>query len=218
MSAAAAAATTTTTTTDSKSASNCTFDYLLVLDFEATCENGVKLNPQEIIEFPLVALDCHTGTTQVVFHSYVKPVFHPKLSEFCTKLTGIQQNVVDAAPTFAEVWPKANAKLDEFLAEKKKKKPVVVVAVVTCGNWDLKTMLPEQLGASKLATRGDDMFSNWINIRTVFESHYNVPSKGMKGMLDHLKLELQGKHHSGIDDCHNIARLAIEMLRSGAKF
>ena len=28
------------------------FDYFLVLDFEATCERGIKLKPQEIIEFP----------------------------------------------------------------------------------------------------------------------------------------------------------------------
>ena len=34
--------------------------YLAVLDFEATCVNKGKLEPQEIIEFPTVVLDLYT--------------------------------------------------------------------------------------------------------------------------------------------------------------
>ena len=34
-------------------------------------------------------------------------------------------------------------------------------------------------------------------------------------MLGYLKLNLIGKHHSGIDDCVNIARIAIELLQDG---
>ena len=33
------------------------YDYLLVLDFEATCNKGSKLKPQEIIEFPCAFFD-----------------------------------------------------------------------------------------------------------------------------------------------------------------
>lgn len=33
------------------------FEYLLILDFEATCSNSERINPQEIIEFPVVILD-----------------------------------------------------------------------------------------------------------------------------------------------------------------
>lgn len=33
------------------------FDYLFVLDFEATCDKDVRLYPQEIIEFPVVVVD-----------------------------------------------------------------------------------------------------------------------------------------------------------------
>jgi len=32
-------------------------DFILVLDFEATCQKDVRLNPQEIIEFPVVIFD-----------------------------------------------------------------------------------------------------------------------------------------------------------------
>jgi 3'-5' exoribonuclease 1 len=37
------------------------------------------------------------------FRSYVKPTVNPKLSKFCTKLTGITQETVDASPTFIDV-------------------------------------------------------------------------------------------------------------------
>lgn len=35
----------------------------------------------------------------------------------------------------------------------------------------------------------------------------------MAAMLNILKLGLEGRHHSGIDDCKNIARI-VERLRS----
>lgn len=39
------------------------FDYLCVVDFEATCERGAKDFPHEIIEFPVVLVDCHSCKT-----------------------------------------------------------------------------------------------------------------------------------------------------------
>jgi len=38
----------------------------------------------------------------------------------------------------------------------------------------------------------------------------------MTDMLAFLGLELKGRHHSGIDDCRNIAQVLIRMLRDGA--
>jgi ERI1 exoribonuclease 3 len=37
----------------------------------------------------------------------------------------------------------------------------------------------------------------------------------MAGMLNILGMKLEGRHHSGIDDCKNIARIAIVSIRSG---
>lgn len=37
-------------------------------------------------------------------------------------------------------------------------------------------------------------------------------------MLHSLELTLLGRHHSGIDDCRNICRIAIELIRRGAVF
>ena len=40
------------------------------------------------------------------FHSYVRPVGQPVLTEFCTQLTGITQPMVGTTPYFSVVDPK----------------------------------------------------------------------------------------------------------------
>ncbi|KAE8740099.1 hypothetical protein FOCC_FOCC014424 [Frankliniella occidentalis] len=77
------------------------FDYVIVIDFESTCwdnkDNQSKWqNLAEIIEFPAVLLNVKTGIIEEQFHHYVMPVENPTLSEFCVKLTGIKQEVVNA--------------------------------------------------------------------------------------------------------------------------
>ncbi|KAG8230208.1 hypothetical protein J437_LFUL009270, partial [Ladona fulva] len=67
------------------------YDFFLVLDFEATCERNVKLDPQEIIEFPCLKINGKTMIEEKTFHRYVKPRYSPVLSPFCVELTGILQ-------------------------------------------------------------------------------------------------------------------------------
>ena len=73
----------------------------------------------------------------------------------------------------------------------------------------------------------------WINIKKAFPVHIFDKSKeapdfkfvstikkvkpsvsGMPDMLKMCGLELEGKHHSGIDDARNIARCVIKTLES----
>ena len=81
------------------------FQYYLVLDFESTCQEGTKIDPQEIIEFPclLIRSPDFVLVDQVVmnnfflpliFHEYIRPVAHPVLTKFCTDLTGITQDMI----------------------------------------------------------------------------------------------------------------------------
>ena len=70
-------------------------DYFVVLDFEATCEEGGKLRPQEIIEFPTLLVDVTSGNVESIFQHYVRPEINPILTEYCTDLTGIEQSQVD---------------------------------------------------------------------------------------------------------------------------
>ncbi|CAN0411405.1 unnamed protein product, partial [Ectocarpus sp. 13 AM-2016] len=45
----------------------------------------------EVIEFPTLLLDAHSLKILDEFRVYVRPVRHPVLTPFCTRLTGIEQ-------------------------------------------------------------------------------------------------------------------------------
>jgi len=184
------------------------FDSFAVLDFEATCEDGRRIKPQEVIEFPLVLVDA-TGSTVGEFRSYVRPVCHPRLSAFCTNLTGITQASVDEAPEWSKVLHMAQTWLDGQLATA----GFLNCAFVTCGDWDLKTMIGEQCGVS--GEHVPARFRQWINIKHLFERLTKQAGGSMPRMLELLHLKLEGRHHSGLDDCRNIARILQVLLRRG---
>jgi hypothetical protein len=56
-----------------------TVEVLAVLDFEATCLENVRIDPQEIIEFPIVLVDVKTRTTIAEFHIFPANCFTPTL-------------------------------------------------------------------------------------------------------------------------------------------
>jgi hypothetical protein len=45
------------------------YDYFLVLDFEATCDEERKIHPIEIIEFPVLKINAHTFQCESTFHT-----------------------------------------------------------------------------------------------------------------------------------------------------
>lgn len=188
------------------------FDYLLILDFEATCDKKLKLKPQEIIEFPCLKLNTHTLKVESEFHQYVLPQHHPLLTPFCTELTGIIQEMVDGQPFLPDVLQNFHKwMLHEGLLE-----PSVKRAFVTCGDWDLKTMLPGQCATLDLAPQ--PYFKSWINIKRSYADVTQSFPKGMMFMLENFKIKHVGRHHSGIDDCRNIANVAVELIKRGHVF
>lgn len=194
------------------------FTHLVVLDFEATCDDQEPPDPQEIIEFPSVLLELDGLEVVSEFESFVRPVHNPVLTPFCTGLTSITQDQVDGAPTFPEVfaahqrWLEANGLPLEPDASGE-----LPYALLTCGDWDLQTMLPRQLRVSEPPF--DFMphpYRRWINVKVPFRSwHQKMKRAGMARMLEALGLELIGHHHRGIDDTRNIARLARALIERG---
>lgn len=180
-------------------------DFFLVLDFEATCDNQVKLRPQEIIEFPVLKVNAKTMQIEATFHSYIQPDVHTNLTPFCTELTGITQAMVDGRPSLKSTlkifhqWMSDNGLLDHSINS----------CFVTCGDWDLKTMLPEQCRYLNLPV--PHYFKRWVNIKRIFEAATGRRASGMPQMLKNLGLELEGRHHSGIDDSKNIARILARL-------
>merc|ERR1712151_1355728 len=71
-------------------------------------------------------------------------------------------------------------------------------AFVTCGDWDLKTMMPQQCDFA--GCHVPQRFRQWLNIKDLFSSVLGKKGSAMPAMLEALKLELRGHHHSGLDD------------------
>lgn len=85
------------------------FEYVVVIDFEATCfakHAAPRGFQHEIIEFPAVLLHLHTSepTPTVVdtFHMYCTPVKYPRLDKYCVELTHITQSTVTSSLVIAE--------------------------------------------------------------------------------------------------------------------
>ena len=88
---------------------------------------------------------------------------------------------------------------------------------VTCGDWDLGTMLRKQCQHFRLERQ--KYFDHWINIKRSFNQVTGQGGRtGMMEMLNHLKIPHQGRHHSGIDDCRNIAEILRDLIRQGHSF
>jgi len=188
-------------------------NWYCVLDFEATCWQDPTMKSQtEIIEFPslLICHDTYLNTCDIIseFHEYCRPVLNPKLSEFCTKLTGITQAQVDRAATFPEVYTRHTKWLRVNTPAGTTPK------IVTCGGWDIKTMLPLEL-ARYPTLPVYHPYKQYVNIKKEFEACYGKFVGGMYNMLRALKMTLDGQHHSGIDDTRNITKILIRMLSDG---
>jgi len=188
------------------------FTQAIILDFEATCDNGPQLSPQEIIEFPSVAVSLDSLEVVDEFESFVRPVHHPVLTDFCKNLTSINQADVDRADPFVEVLQEHETWLQQNGLNEKNS------IIVTCGDWDLKIMYPAQCAAAEPPVEVfNPIYTRWLNIKHPFCTVLERPrAKGMASMLRSLDLPLMGHHHRGIDDCRNIAELFKALIMRGA--
>eukprot|EP01105_Mastigella_eilhardi_P014418 TRINITY_DN3289_c0_g1_i1.p1 TRINITY_DN3289_c0_g1~~TRINITY_DN3289_c0_g1_i1.p1 ORF type:complete len:592 (+),score=140.92 TRINITY_DN3289_c0_g1_i1:156-1931(+) len=192
-------------------------DYFIVLDFEATCDDNQTPHPQEIIEFPSVLVSAKTLQIESEFHRYIKPTVHPTLSPFCTALTGITQEMVDHGVPLEQALQEHRDWMVEhgLLNGEDPTAPARHTSIfVTCGDWDLRICLPNQLKFTNEKPPAY-LIDNHLNIKHAFTSQCHQPTTGMAGMLHALALPLEGRHHSGIDDCRNIARILVTLLRAG---
>lgn len=177
----------------------------VVIDFEATCDEPYNPDPQEIIEFPAVVVDLEGESDRKEFHTYVRPIAHPQLTNFCTNLTGIRQHQVDRSPTFPDVlaqfenWWRTIVRNDALM--------------VTCGDWDLGSLLPRQCDQHRLPV--PEWANRWANLKHVFSSQSSGRAT-LTEMAASLGVSLVGRLHSGIDDARNVAQVLRCLLGKGA--
>ncbi|XP_055767416.1 ERI1 exoribonuclease 2-like [Salvelinus fontinalis] len=202
--------------------SNQIFPYLIVIDFESTCWRERNSYGQEIIEFPAVLLNTSTGEVESEFHTYVQPQEHPTLSDFCTELTGITQQQVEAGvplhiclSRFSR-WLQALEHQRGVVFPRDQRAPVAEqrpCAFVTWSDWDLGVCLLYECKRKQLHKPA--VLNSWIDLRATYRLFYNRKPKGLNGALQDLGIQFSGREHSGLDDARNTAHLAWRMMRDG---
>lgn len=137
------------------------FDYLIILDFEANCENGRILRPQEIIEFPCVVYNVKKNTIdRRLDFSYFCKIDTP-LTPFCTALTSITQAQSDAGVSLPELLTLHKQWLEQLGG---------TALFITCGDWDLKTALPNHCKYLQIPVPA--YFKRWANVKVLYEETY----------------------------------------------
>ncbi|CAI9088722.1 OLC1v1023141C1 [Oldenlandia corymbosa var. corymbosa] len=196
---------------DSKKLRSQELDFFLVLDLEGKVE---------ILEFPVLLLEAKTMSVIDIFHRFVRPskMSEQRINQYIEGKYGkfgVDRVWHDTAIHFNEVI----LQFEEWLGKhqlwmKNPGGPLRRAAFVTCGNWDLKTKIPDQCTVSRMTL--PPYFMEWINLKDIFLNFYNRRAPGMVSMMKELRIPLQGSHHLGIDDTKNIARVLQHMLLDGA--
>ena len=159
-----------------------------------------------------------------VFHSFVRPTERPKLTGFCTELTGITQATVDSAPTLPTVLNQLYAFLQQHdltFPSTTPPPPTASAASISCcwlcdGQSDLHHFLHAEVSRKRLSTPAS-LFSHYCDIRLVFGSyHPHCTRPHLQRMLREVGLRFIGRPHSGLDDAKNVARLLLELIARGA--
>ncbi|KAK8622696.1 hypothetical protein V6N13_117602 [Hibiscus sabdariffa] len=195
-------------------------DFLLVIDLEGKVE---------ILEFPVLLMDAKSMRFLDFFHRFDSFVFAlqfvrpTKMSELAINRyiegkygeIGVDRVWHDTAEPFTEVIQQFEAWLSQHdLWEKEKGGCLTRAAFVTCGNWDLKTKVPQQCQVSGIKL--PPYFKEWVNLKDVYLNFYGREARGMMSMMKQLEIPSLGCHHLGIDDSKNIARVLQRMLADGA--
>jgi inhibitor of KinA sporulation pathway (predicted exonuclease) len=174
------------------------YDYLFIVDLEATCSNdgSVPRHRMETIEIGAVIADARTFESVDEISIFVKPILHPKLTDFCTELTSITQHDVDY---HGIGYPLAIQVFREFMDDH-------TGNGVFCswGAFD-KNLFHKDCILHNI----EYPFNNeHVNLKTALSLKQG--RKKQYGMMRALRLcgiELEGTHHRGIDDARNMVKL-----------
>jgi inhibitor of KinA sporulation pathway (predicted exonuclease) len=168
---------------------------LLVVDLEATCWERPRHVPRdmEIIEIGALRVDLREPGRWREFQGFVRPAQFPVLSEFCTRLTTIRQEEVDAAPAF----PAALAAFQEWCGD-----PAGLL-FASWGTYDRNQLWRD------CARHGRPYpFDRHLDLKRLVARHLGRKPASMEALLAALGLEPEGTLHRGIDDARNIWRIA----------
>ena len=168
-------------------------DKIIVVDVESTCWKGKPSEGQinEIIE---------VGLGIINKQSYIVKPKLSIISNFCTELTSITQEMVDNGEDFDQVCEKIRY---EYGTDSR--------IWASFGEYD-KNQFRKCCSRFNVKYPFSDM--HW-NIKSIASIFYGWPEMGMDNLLNKLGLKLEGRHHRGVDDAYNVAKILIDILRRG---
>ena len=171
--------------------------WYLVYDLEATCDEckprEVPKYEMETIEIGAVMVDGATFQPVEEFQAFIRPVRHPLLTPFCTRLTTITQDQVDTAPTFPEVFSAFAAWAGKY--------PGCLWS--SWGAFDERQLKRDSEFWGMAPPEAE-----FYNFKQGFADHLRIKQCGIPAALSILRLgRMTGTHHRGIDDARNIARV-----------
>ncbi|SFO86206.1 3'-5' exonuclease [Ralstonia sp. NFACC01] len=172
---------------------------ILVVDLEATCDENAPSFDMECIEVGAVWMA--DGSVVDCFQAFVRPVVNPRLTPFCSALTGIRQADVDSAPLF----PAVAEALRTFVAYCGQPNSVWA----SWGAWDCKQL--ERDSARHGIALPIDL--PHVNAKRLFAKARRIGKEvGMAKALELAGLPLDGAHHRALDDALNVAKLLQVIL------
>ena len=181
-----------------------THAYMAIVDLEATCYNTTPenaANAKEVIEVGWVLLNLKTLEVEQKAQFYVKPT-SSYVSEFCTELTGISPQVVENAPSFSETM--------QLLQALHTKHGVTFWG--SFGGYDRRQLLRQcESEAVPYPWAGDEHIDLKVLCSRLL-SRSKARRPGLRAALDLVGLSFEGRHHSGVDDAYNAARVVVALL------
>lgn len=174
-------------------------DKLIVVDIEATCwEPKDPSKTSEIIEVGICLLDVKSGEISDLQSLLITPVLG-EVSEFCTALTTLTAEQLENQLTFAEACDIIKKQYDSYGR-----------CWVSWGDYDRIQFERDCKNKGVKYPFG----RQHINAKVLY-GIMNKLSKGpgMAKALNREKIPLEGTHHRGVDDAHNIAKLIRTCLQ-----
>ena len=172
-------------------------EKILIIDLEATCskDNAISRSDMEIIEIGGALVSLEDFSIIDDYQLYIKPVVTRKLTSFCTELTGIEQETVDAADIFGV----AVKDYQSWLASHDN-----IIAWASWGNYDKGQF---DLDCARHGVEDLHAGLPHFNLKTLFGEASNVRRMGLGRAIKYVGAEFAGRAHSGRDDAVNMARL-----------
>ena len=177
------------------------YDKIVVIDVEATCWRGPPPSGQrnQIIEVGVTLLDTKAWACSDKKSILVKPS-NSSVSDFCTELTGITQQMLD------EDGVSFKKACDILAAEYNSPKRVWA----SYGDYD-RSIFRRNCDDEKVRY---PFGKQHLNVKLLFGLKEQLPSGiGMANALALIKMPLEGQHHRGHDDAWNTAKLLAHCFR-----